>query len=171
MAFLTTWTTITSAQTDADSPIDVVLMEAIRQDVIHLYEWIGQGYTPSTAHNHNGVNSANVILGTNAVGSSAIQASAVTSTKIGTTAVELGHLKLASGSHAPAGAGTFYLAVNRYAHWHRLQVLSAATGTDYVRAIPGMTATGKSTSTQYDYVQIDTDCAAGCVVNWDYHSS
>lgn len=58
MAFTSTWSTIAATQTDADSPLDTVLIDGIRQNLIYLREYIGSTYTPSTAHNHDGVNSA-----------------------------------------------------------------------------------------------------------------
>ena len=54
---------ITSGQTDADSIINQVLMDSIRQDIYHLKEF-GYGttspYTPIAKHNHDGSNSAAV---------------------------------------------------------------------------------------------------------------
>lgn len=61
MALTSTFTTISAGQTDANSPLDEVLMDAIRQDIDVLYEWLGgPTYTPSTSHDHDGVNSAQV---------------------------------------------------------------------------------------------------------------
>ena len=174
MVFTSSWSTISSAQTDADSPLDVVLMEGMRQNELHLYEWLGQGYTPSTAHNHNGVNSANVILGIDAVNSSAIVANAVTSTKIGTTAVETNHLKLGSGSQSWAGTTSIdeYIAVNRYAHSFRLRTDNTST----MLCEFGMVNTSASDSSAKDGVHITGNHSAptggmAFYVYWDYHSS
>lgn len=52
------WSIISSTQTDANSPINETLMEGIRQDLIHLKEWLGENYTPAVDHNHDGVNSS-----------------------------------------------------------------------------------------------------------------
>ena len=61
MALTSTFSTISASQTDANSPLDEVLMDAIRQDIDVLYEWMGgPTYTPSTSHDHNGVNSKNI---------------------------------------------------------------------------------------------------------------
>jgi hypothetical protein len=51
------FTAIADTAVDVDSPIDETLMTALRDRDQHLYEWIGYGYTPAQAHNHDGVNS------------------------------------------------------------------------------------------------------------------
>ncbi|HHL40888.1 MAG TPA: hypothetical protein ENJ37_10315 [Deltaproteobacteria bacterium] len=51
------WNTISASQTDADSPLDTTLMEAIRQNLIHLEEWLGDSYTAAKDHDHDGANS------------------------------------------------------------------------------------------------------------------
>ena len=53
-----TWTAIASTQTDADSPLDTTLMDAIRKNFVHLEEWLGDSYTAAKNHDHDGVNSA-----------------------------------------------------------------------------------------------------------------
>jgi len=58
------WNTIASTQTDGDSPLDETLMEAIRQNLISLEEWMGDGYAQAKDHDHDGVNSA-VVSGSN----------------------------------------------------------------------------------------------------------
>lgn len=58
MPLTSTFSTISAAQTDANSVLDTILMDAIRQDIDVLYEWMGgPTYTPSTSHDHNGINS------------------------------------------------------------------------------------------------------------------
>lgn len=54
------WVTINDAAVDADSPIDQALMTAMRDDLVHLREWLGASYAANAAqdHNHDGVNSA-----------------------------------------------------------------------------------------------------------------
>jgi hypothetical protein len=39
------WNNIAATQTDPDSPIDTALMEGIRQNLVHLKEWLGNGFT------------------------------------------------------------------------------------------------------------------------------
>ncbi|MEE9614859.1 MAG: hypothetical protein V3W31_07940 [Thermodesulfobacteriota bacterium] len=57
------WNSITAGQCDADSPLDETLMEAIRQNLIHIEEWLGDGYTAAKDHDHDNVNSKSVVLG------------------------------------------------------------------------------------------------------------
>ncbi|MCG8430386.1 MAG: hypothetical protein MJA29_04360 [Candidatus Omnitrophica bacterium] len=60
MPLTSTYATISSTQTDADSPLDTLLMDQSRQNQDVLREsMIGKGtFTFSTAHNHDGINSA-----------------------------------------------------------------------------------------------------------------
>ena len=57
MALTYSWNTITTGQTDADSPGDETLFDAFRENLIHNNEWIGKNYTPEEDHNHDGTNS------------------------------------------------------------------------------------------------------------------
>lgn len=58
-AISVSWTTQTAAQTDADSPVNQILMDGYRKNLIHLREWLGAGYTGGAVqdHNHDGINS------------------------------------------------------------------------------------------------------------------
>jgi hypothetical protein len=51
------WSTISDAQVDAESPLDETLMTAIRDNLIHLEEWLGLDYTAAQNHDHDGTNS------------------------------------------------------------------------------------------------------------------
>lgn len=51
------FTTILNSAVDVDSPVDTVLMTALRDNDIHLSEWLGYGFTAAQAHDHDGVNS------------------------------------------------------------------------------------------------------------------
>lgn len=64
MAFVKAWTNILDAAVDPDSPVDTALVTAIRDNAMHLREWLGNGYTSGADqdHNHNGVNSAPVLI-------------------------------------------------------------------------------------------------------------
>src|SRR3972149_3119471 len=57
-----TWVTITDAMVDADSPLDTTLITGLRDDLVHLEEWLGDGYTAAKDHNHDGVNSASATV-------------------------------------------------------------------------------------------------------------
>lgn len=63
------WVTLTDAATDADSPVDQALVQGIRDDLVHLREWLGASYTAGAVqdHNHDGQNSALVEIGPNAI--------------------------------------------------------------------------------------------------------
>jgi len=52
------WSNIADAQIDADSPLDTTLLTAIRDDLVHIKEWLGKDYTAAQNHNHDGVNSS-----------------------------------------------------------------------------------------------------------------
>jgi len=63
------WVTLLDAATDADSPVDQALVQGLRDDTVHLREWLGASYTAGAVqdHNHDGVNSALVEIGPNAL--------------------------------------------------------------------------------------------------------
>lgn len=50
--------TIPSSDYDPESPITTGLMGSIINRTQHNYEWLGYGYTPAQAHDHDGINSA-----------------------------------------------------------------------------------------------------------------
>jgi len=52
------WTDIPDSAIDADSPLDTTLLTEIRDDLVHLREWMGLNFTAAQDHNHDGVNSA-----------------------------------------------------------------------------------------------------------------
>lgn len=61
------WITLTDAATDADSVVDQALVQGLRDDLVHLREWLGAAYVGAAEqnHNHDGVNSALVEVGSN----------------------------------------------------------------------------------------------------------
>lgn len=106
MPLTSTYSSISVSQTDSNSPLDQVLMDALRQDVDVLYEWMGgPTYTPSTSHTHNGVNSAVVSLGSSAITTTMIANLAVTNGKLDAGAVTFGKINtsLQQTSGTPAG--------------------------------------------------------------------
>jgi hypothetical protein len=67
------WNTIIDGQVDADSPLDTTLMTAIRDNLVHLEEWLGGSHTAAVDHSHNGTDSALITdLGVNVVGSDSL---------------------------------------------------------------------------------------------------
>lgn len=61
------WVTLADTAVDPDSPLDAALLTGIRDDLVHLREWMGAAYTAGAVqdHNHDGVNSALVEIGPN----------------------------------------------------------------------------------------------------------
>lgn len=68
MAAITkSFTTIADAAIDPDSPLTTSLMTALRDNAIHVREWLGASYTAGAVqdHDHDGLNSALVEVGPN----------------------------------------------------------------------------------------------------------
>jgi hypothetical protein len=61
------FTSIADTRIDADSPLTEDLMEDYRDNDIHLEEWLGGSYTAAIDHDHDGVNSAPIVLAEEAV--------------------------------------------------------------------------------------------------------
>ena len=63
------WVTIGDAAVDPDSPGDTTLMTGIRDNLVHLREWLGASFFAGAVqdHNHDGVNSASIQVGPNLV--------------------------------------------------------------------------------------------------------
>ena len=100
------WNNIAATQTDAESPLDTTLMEGIRQNLAHLKEWLGGGFTPAADHDHDGMNSKSVALADGVVLTAKLADAGVTAVK----------LKMARGSYAASSGGTHYIAISRYSH-------------------------------------------------------
>jgi hypothetical protein len=52
------FTVIADSDIDPDSPITTGLMTKLRDNDIHLEEWLGGSYTAAVDHSHDGVDSA-----------------------------------------------------------------------------------------------------------------
>ena len=59
------WVTIADGAVDADSPLDQALLTGLRDDLIHLREWLGASYTAGAVqnHSHDGFDSALIDVG------------------------------------------------------------------------------------------------------------
>lgn len=68
-----TWSIIADGQVDADSPLDTTLITAIRDNEIHLEEWLGDSYVAAKDHDHDGVNSS--LIGENSIVTTALHVS------------------------------------------------------------------------------------------------
>ncbi len=51
------YTSIVDSQVDADSPLDTILVTSLRDNIVHLKEWVGGSYAAEIDHDHDGVNS------------------------------------------------------------------------------------------------------------------
>lgn len=139
MALTSTFSTIAATQTAADKPLDTTLMDAVRQDIDVIYEWMGgPTYTPSTSHNHNGVNSASVSLGSSSITTTMLADLAVTEAKLAASAVSQGKLKTALQQQSAnpganrvdiaATGGTYTLTRSLDVGGGDVSLLAAATG-------------------------------------------
>jgi len=143
------WNDITSAATDAESPIDTTLMEGIRRNLVHLKEWLGSGFTPAVDHDHDGLNSKSVVLAD--------------------TVVTVAKLKCARGSFGASTGGIFYIPVAGYSHLPSI----SKTGSTY--AVQLLLQTRQFPSTTGEVwevsVQAHVDNTEYFSVYWDYHTN
>lgn len=153
------WNNIASTQTDAESPLDTTLMEGIRQNLIHLKDWLGSGFTPAIDHDHDGVNSKSVALADGAVVTSKLADAGVTASK----------LKMARGSYAASSGGTHYVTVSRYSH---IPSAYKAGGT-YNMQLALQSRNGPAwaaAETSEISVVLDPSSTELFYVYWDYHA-
>lgn len=146
------WNTINASQCDADSPIDVTLMEAIRQDLVHLKEVLYDTYTPIKGHNHDGANSA--LLG---------------------TSVTKNMLKFTEGSYAYNGNGPIdtYVTLSRYTHaWYASVSNADNAGAAYGVSGPYTDLTSTGTKEPHLHIVMGSDAGGiTATVYWPYHDN
>lgn len=152
------WNNIAAAQTDPDSPIDTALMEGIRQNLVHLKEWLGNGFTAAVDHDHDGLNSKSVVLADGAV----------VTVKLAPAAVTLAKLKTAQGNYSVTSpwSGNLYVSMgNDYAHMPKI-----TGGNNTVPISLTLTWSGILPAGQYFY--LSGNAVDGPVsVTWKYHSN
>lgn len=152
------WNNIGAAQTDAESPIDTTLMEGIRQNLVHLKEWLGSGFTAAVDHDHDGLNSKSVLLADGAVVTAKLMDSSVT----------LAKLKTAQGSYSVTGpwTGNVYVSLGTdYAHMPKM------TGSNQNYSV-SIAYTWSGTTPAGQYFQLSGTAVDGVVtVTWQYHSN
>lgn len=143
------WNAITSAQTDAESPIDTTLMEGVRQNLVHLKEWLGESFTPAVDHDHDGINSKSVVLAD--------------------SVVSIAKLKLARGSFAASTGGNFYIPVARYSHLPSL----SKNGTNFFVQLLLQTRQYLSIAGEVWEVTVQSQAenTEYFCVYWDYHTN
>jgi hypothetical protein len=143
------WNAITSAQTDAESPIDTTLMEGLRQNLVHLKEWLGENFTPAVDHDHDGINSKSVVLAD--------------------SVVSIAKLKLARGSFGASTGGSFFIPVARYSH---LPSLNKAGSNFYVQLLLQTRQYLSTTGEAWEVtVQSQAENTEYFCVYWDYHTN
>ncbi|MBI5237706.1 MAG: hypothetical protein HY887_04715 [Deltaproteobacteria bacterium] len=103
------YTLIADTSIDADSPLDVILLTAIRDDLIHIEEWLGDSYTAAKNHNHDGVNSASATVADNAITTAKIANSAVTGAKTSKAVASTGSQTLGVGAFWTPAAGIYQM--------------------------------------------------------------
>lgn len=142
------WNDIAASQTDADSPIDTALMEGIRQNLVHLKEWLGFSFTSARDHDHDGINSKSVLLAD--------------------SVVTIAKLKCARGSFSAYIGGDFYVAMSRYSHMPGIFKQGGA----YWIQLFLETRQHLNTSEAEVYealVRVQSGCNELYYVYWDYH--
>lgn len=150
------WSNISDLQIDADSPIDATLMAQIRDDLVHVREWLGLSYTAAQDHDHDGINSKSAVLETGAV--------------------TLGNLKMARGSYSTTANGTHYATLHFYAHYPLVTIVvpSGASDTVVVTHVSQTTGGGTGTFTtreiKMDYANSGV-AGRSLTAEWDYHSN
>lgn len=152
------WNNIAATQTDPDSPIDTTLMEGIRQNLVHLKEWLGNGFTAALDHDHDGLNSKSVVLADGAV----------VTVKLASAAVTLAKLKTAQGNYSFTNpwSGNVYVSMgNDYAHMPKI-----TGGNNTVPVDLSLTWSGTIPAGQY--FNLSGNGVDGPVsVTWQYHSN
>jgi hypothetical protein len=98
------FTTFADSAVDPDSPIDTALMTGLRDNDIHVREWIGVGYTAAQNHDHDNVNSKPVVgVADGTITTLKIADANVTQAKIGSGAVGQAQLKTTTGDMTITG--------------------------------------------------------------------
>lgn len=140
------WSDVSDSQIDADSPLDATLMMQIRNDLVHLKEWLGLSYAAAQDHDHDGVNSKSVVL-----------ADAV---------VTVAKLKMAQGSYSTALNQTnYYISTGMmYVHLPRMVLVGGASA-----AILSAESTGTSDGTFHTQFKLNFTTGGSCAVYWEAH--
>jgi len=140
-----TWTAITDGTIDADSPLDETLMTALRDNLVHLEEWLGDGYTAAKDHDHDGVNSApftfalidpdtfyGLVVKTYALGDSLYHSNDAETETASTSYVKVKEITL--GSFVGSGSDfrikfSLFATINKTA-WGKVYINGSAVGTE-----------------------------------------
>ena len=143
-----TWVVIADSQVDADSPLDTTLMTGVRDDLVHLEEWLGDGYTAAKDHDHDGVNSKTAVLADNTV--------------------TWAKMTKAQGSYNHTVGGSIYISINQYSHYPHYNKTAGTAEYSLKCETQGSAATGVR---RYVFLN-ETVSGSGwnVTVYWDYHT-
>lgn len=165
------FTVIPDSDIDPDSPITTGLMTELRDNDIHLEEWLGLSFTAAQDHDHDGVNSAAVALvfdqitnqGATATGAQTdiatiTVASADLPANRDAMIIASGHISHAGGGAFP-GTGTVRLLVDAVAkqtiptkflnateeqQFALSEIVTLSTGSDRIIKVQGVTTAGNN---------------------------
>lgn len=152
------WSDIGDSRVDADSPLDTTLMTEIRDNLVHLKEWLGSSFTPAVDHDHDGINSKSPVLAD--------------------STVTLSKLKVAEGSWSSTGTGDVdvYISIANYSHKPKVRWV-----TDSYSTVRGVKLTEEWEQSGYSYdtgkkqtIRIQTTNKQPndiWYVYWDYHAN
>lgn len=139
------FTVIADGAIDADSPLDTTLMANLRDNDIHLEEWLGKNYTAAVDHDHDGVNSKKVTVTAPAA--------------IGQT-----ELKTATGSAFTSGSGNLTLPGGEYGFYPQVYLSTGSAGSWHVQIQSG----ANNITTPVTNVYIDATGATTAYVQQRY---
>lgn len=141
------WSDIVDSQIDAESPIDTTIMTQIRDDLVFLKEWLGSSYTAAVDHNHDGINSANVVLAD--------------------STVTVSKLRLVQGSYSTTLSQTnYYISTGMaFVHLPRM-ILVGQTSTATLSA----ELTGAGDGTFHTQFKLNFTTGGSCAVYWEAHN-
>lgn len=152
------WNQISSTQTDSESPIDTALMEGIRQNLIHLREWLGSSFAPAVDHDHDGINSKSVLLADGVVVTAKLANASVTADK----------LKTARGSYSSSTGATHYISINRYSHLPSAQKTGTLTNLQLLLQSRNGQSWAASETTEVTAI-LEAGSSETFQIYWDYH--
>lgn len=124
-------------------------MEGLRQNLVHLKEWLGESYTPAVDHDHDGLNSKSVVLAD--------------------SVVSVAKLRLARGSFGASTGGNFYIPVARYSHLPSLNKEGSTFSVQLLLHTRSFLSSGGETWEVS--VQAQPENSEYFCVYWDYHTN
>ena len=152
------WVGIIDGQVDSDSPVDSILMTALRDDLVHLREWLGGSYTAQVNHMHNGVDSAAL----------SYPDGSITTVKIADANVTTAKLKFVQGSYSTTLNQTNYYISTGAAYVHLPRII--LVGTTSVATLAAE-LTGNGDGTYHTQFKLNFTTGGSCTVYWEAHTN